>query len=199
MHINNFRYTIGNHKIGRDTLIFNMGSATFCPSKEKKLCTICNAGKTCYAFKSERQYPGVLEHRVKQRRYWLDTSINDIILDIATAIHKHRKIKYIRFNESGDFHTQQCVNKLRQVAKSLSLLIPERNIIFYGYTARRDLHYGLFDEDPNLIINGSGFFLDNRFIAVEEYSGENPVCGGKCSSCILCKIKDKRTIEIKYH
>ena len=102
MKINNFEYTIGNKKIGKDTLIFNMGSATNCPSKKLGLCKHCDK---CYALKAEKMYPQVLPFRQKQEKYWLNTSIDLIIDDFVLALTKHKNIKYVRFNESGDFHS----------------------------------------------------------------------------------------------
>ena len=81
MNINGFYYTIGNKKIGNDTLIFNMGSATDCPSKKLGLCRHCDK---CYALKAERQYPQVRPFRDRQADYWLNGK--DKILNLMLAL-----------------------------------------------------------------------------------------------------------------
>ena len=54
------KVTWGNHKLGSDTLIFNMGPAKTCPSKTLGLCPIYNSTLSvrarCYAEAAEIQY-----------------------------------------------------------------------------------------------------------------------------------------------
>jgi hypothetical protein len=191
MKVNNFEYSIGNKKIGKDTLIFNIGSAKACPSMLKGLCTICNAGKTCYAFKAERLYKGCLPYRQRQAKYWLGNDSTTITLDIIQAIKKHKNIKYIRVNESGDFYTQACVTKLLEIAGNIPA------IRFYTYTARKDLI--LKHSVDNLTLNGSGFMADNEFKAVKELQATDIKCAGDCRDCNLCKYKTGKIIVNKYH
>lgn len=198
-----FKYTIGNRKIGRDTLIFNMGPAKSCPSKKLGLCKI-PAGK-CYALKAERMYPQVLPYRRAQARYWKQRKTTYIIQDLLAALNKHKKIKYIRFNESGDFYDQNSVDKLVNIAQAVKIFAP--GIIIYGYTARKDLNFSR--RPANLVISGSGFGVDNCFKAVKAYTQRDEFmpysvqlparCPGSCRTCKLCKIKSGRVIENLYH
>ncbi len=92
----------GNKKIGNDTLIFNMNSATDCPSKRLGLCDI--EGGKCYAMKAEKQYPAVLPYRRKQQRYWEEYAADEIANELAALIKRKRSpIKYIRFLGSRRF------------------------------------------------------------------------------------------------
>ena len=191
MKHNDFEYRLGNRKIGRDTLIFNMSPAKLCASKELGLCQICNAGKICYARKSERQYPNVLPFRIRQMRYWHKHGAWEIMQVLEEVLKKHKKIRYVRFNESGDFSDQSDVEKLKIIARW------NKHHVFYGYTARSDLDFT--DRPKNLVMQGSGFMLDNAFIAVKEYSGYNHQCKGSCKACSLCKVAGNRIIENKYH
>jgi hypothetical protein len=207
-----FKFSIGNQKIGKDTLIFNMGSATKCPSKLNGLCDI-----NCYALKSEKLYPSVLPARNHQEDYWLKTPHTDIINDIKKAIKKRPYIKYIRVNESGDFHYEACLHKLIFIAEQLP------NIKFYTYTHRSDL----INDDThrflpkNLVINTSNFKRKNlnQFKAVKvsfkftsykksaekikaelkETYNTNLVCGGDCSKCNLCKLSHSNDILVALH
>ena len=207
-----FKFAIGNKKIGKDTLIFNMGSATNCPSKLKGLCDI-----DCYAMKSEVQYPAVLPARDHQEEYWLKTPYMSVVNDIKKALKRRSYIKYIRVNEAGDFHSEACLHKLIFIAEQLP------NIKFYTYTHRSDIvdnntHNFL---PKNLVINTSNFKVDglNQFKAVKvetkfrSYMGKakeikaelktisnsNLVCGGDCSKCSLCKVSHSKDIYVAYH
>lgn len=183
------RVSNGNKKIGNDTLIINMCSATDCPSRSKGLCQVSDR---CYAMKAEKQYPAVLPYRREQEVYWGTNSSSEIARDLKGIIERKRHpIKYVRFSESGDFSAQRDVDKLKGVARNMP------DVVFYGYTARRDLEYN--DIPNNLIINGSGFIVSNSFTAVDRILEEHTSCPGDCRECNLCK--DARGIEIKvlYH
>ena len=76
--IRDFKY--GNSKVGEDTLIINMGSATKCPSAARGLCNI--AGK-CYAVRDEKIYSDVVRnYRDRQEDYWLRTPAAQMTFDI---------------------------------------------------------------------------------------------------------------------
>lgn len=183
-----FNYTIGNKKLGKDTLIFNMGPASNCPSKALGLCQV-PAG-LCYALKAERLYPQCLPFRKAQARYWKRSCPEKIARDIREALKKHKAIKYIRVNESGDFYSQKDVEKLFFIAA----WVPD--VTFYIYTARRDLDFRQ-PRPGNLVINGSGFMVDNNFC----YEAKNVrlTCPGDCRICNLCKRPSGNIIRIEKH
>lgn len=180
----------GNRKIGADTLIFNMGPANLCPSRDRGLCQVADK---CYAIKAERQYHHVVpQFRFRQARFWLENDSKTIANTIKAKKESVRRgsILYVRVNESGDFWSQECVDKLFEIANE----VPE--LRFYTYTARRDLN---FEGRPdNLVINGSGFMVDNQFTAVNEVSGQF-ACVGDCRDCILCKEALNIEIEVGIH
>ena len=214
----NFEYSIGNAKIGKDTLIFNMGSATECASKLNGLCDI-----DCYAMKSERLYPEVLPYRKRQESYWLESDAIEIGEDIAEVIHRknnnprvRNKIKYVRVNEAGDLHSIDCLHKLIAVAEM------NPSVVFYTYTHRSDL---ITDDThkllpKNLVINTSNFkrknlnefFADcevklprkkgkNNYLLVrkELRSKHGLACIGDCSKCTLCKVSHGKRIAVPLH
>jgi hypothetical protein len=183
-------FSKGNTKIGRNTLIFNMGPAKTCPSLKLGLCQLDCPGK-CYAHKAEVQYPAVLPYRQRQAKSWKRQSYLKIAWDIAD--NRTKNTKYVRFNESGDFYGQSCIEKLKDIAWACP------DLKFYGYTARKDLSFaGLPD---NLCINGSNWRRGkmNSFTAVKAYSGDNPICAGDCRICGLCKKANSLTIECLLH
>jgi len=179
----------GNKKIGNDTLIINMNSATDCPSRAKGLCKVADK---CYAMKAERCYPQVLPYRREQESYWDDTSAEDIANDLRDIIKRKRnQIKYIRFSEAGDFKGQGDVDKMKDIASRIN------SLLFYGYTARNDLNYG--DLPSNMIVNGSGFRVSNAFTAVPRILEEHTSCPGDCRECNLCKEARGIDIKVLYH
>lgn len=181
----------GNHKLGKDTIIFNMGPATDCPSRKAGFCKVADK---CYAMKAERMYKQSLPYRQRQAVYWKTNSAEKIAEDLNRHIARKFKIpvSYVRFNESGDFYGQEDVEKLKEIARRVPLTI-------YGFTARSDLKYeGLPD---NLVINGSSFMIDNSFTAVpeSEISSEDVVCEGNCRECDKCKNKSGLDIKVVFH
>jgi len=241
----------GNAKVGENTLIINMGPATTCPSAERGLCPI--AGK-CYAARDERLYPNAYPYRQKQQAYWLENDAEQIAFDIqeifegyerihyrkvdkaiASAKAAHRKRpkreapkKIVRWNESGDFHSMECVEKLMKIAE----LTPD--ILHYTYTHRTDLVELLEGRPKNLIIqvsvdnqkdsdkyNKMGFntFFTDTTISIrnrKKVEGLDPhegatkllkakygknalVCKWSCENCSLCKVQHAKPIHICIH
>jgi hypothetical protein len=205
---NMMEYAVGNLKIGKDTLIFNMGSAHNCPSKRLGLCNI-----DCYALKSEKRYPATYPYRTRQEAYWLRNDAFKIAEDIQVAFNRKLKtpLKYVRINESGDLHSADCVNKLIRIAEILP------NIMFYTYTHRSDLIYNNMVVPKNLIINCSNFRRDgfNTFQAVssvkvhrmadipkckkEILKFADYACFGDCSKCGYCKKAHGKVIGCPIH
>jgi hypothetical protein len=182
----------GNLKIGRDTIIFNMGPAACCPSKARSLCQLDDPLK-CYAYKVEWFRPAVLLYRLRQEHLWLEESAETWARAITKYSGMGALCQYVRFNESGDFYYQSDVEKLKKLAK----LCP--GLIFYGFTARKDLSFTKLP--PNLIINGSGWRRKNTnmFKVVTRYSNKHPICQGNCRICNRCKEKQTTITEQLLH
>jgi hypothetical protein len=176
----------GNRKIGNDTLIFNMTPATNCPSKKLGLCKL---PEKCYAMKAERCYPQVLPYRKRQEWAWKDLTIKEFYSYVSDFIKPG--IKYFRFSESGDFRTQEDVDKMSELAE----LLKKDKVRVYGYTARSDLNYRNISN--NIIVNGSGFMVSNSFTATLKPKGI--VCGGNCRVCKKCKSARGLKIQVKIH
>ncbi len=207
---------IGNLKIGKDTVILNMGSAETCPSRLRGFCKL---GNKCYARRAEHQYPRVLPYRNRQEHYWLNNSTANILHDFSLIAEKHKvvwsRIKYLRLNESGDFHSQKCITKLDYIAGYLKA---SWGITTYTYTAREDLD---FSKTINFIVKGSSNAVGNngkciakdksiirhRFLAARpscnrQVRFENKtftICPTDCSKCMLCKEKNDINIVFAIH
>jgi hypothetical protein len=197
----------GNSKIGNNTLIFNMGSALNCPSKALGLCKVLNErGECCcYAGKAERLYPQVLPYREKQHSYWSECTAEQFVADFDAQLDKSNalrtRVRFFRFNEAGDFHSQAEVIKAEQIAQALR----ERGIVCYTYTARADLD---FTGCKALLVKGSSHEGGNngmtiarkRGAALEQAKAEGFVeCPGSCKTCNLCKRSNRVNIVFPLH
>jgi hypothetical protein len=189
----------GNLKVPSSTAIFNMGSATDCPSRKLGLCQVILNGKChCYALKSECLYPLVLPHRRLQEHYWKRVSVERFCSEfLAINSLKTEPFTALRFNESGDFWSQSCVNKAERIACILSRF----GIKTYCYTSRSDLD---FSSIRHLIISGSGFRKDgitNEFRMIYNLS-ERPrgfgICPMNCSKCTRCLVRGLSTVVVKH-
>ncbi len=189
-------FKIGNKKIGNDTIIFNMQPAYRCISKILGLCQLPNTNM-CYALRDEHKYKQVLVYRKRQQKYWVDAPIDTILKDIIHIKQVRPKIRYIRFNESGDITNLNDIKKLNHIANVLK----EHDILVYTYTARSDLFKrNTITLSDNLVINGSGFMVHNEFRVVKDYKilYPNLLCSGKCIDCIYCKTRMNKVIYVKY-
>lgn len=188
-----FQYTLGNKKIGTDTLIFNMGPASTCPAGLAGNCPLFTSGK-CYAMKAERLYPQSLPFRQNQSLYWRATPAQVIIADIRRALSRHSGIRWIRVNESGDFYSQNCVEKLSAIADGIRDLVQG----VYTYT-HQPLNYAHLSSA--LTINGSGFMVHNNFKTIDRHAtpAGRVICPGDCRTCNICKRRRGVTIEINEH
>jgi len=185
----------GNIKIPTSTAIFNMSSATDCPSMKLGLCAAAKAGVKCYARKSEvPARPGVLPYRRRQEKYWATATASKFALDfLALNASKVRQpFTAIRFNEAGDFHSRACVEKADTIARILS----DFGIVVYCYTSRSDLDYS---NVKSLIIMGSGFRKDgvtSEFRIIGKDS-EKPkgygLCPMDCKQCSRCQKRGMLT------
>lgn len=192
------RLKFGNHKLGDDTGVINMGTATECPARKLGMCDVVNKGLKCYAEKPEQQYPNTVPaYRKAQEDYWRSTPAELILADISGRIRRRRKeTRYLRFNESGDFHTQEDITKLSYVARGLRTL----GVTTYGYTARQDLDF----SGADFLVKGSGHDKGNNGSCTvigktDECPEGHLVCPGSCKRCNLCKIDVPHNIAFRKH
>jgi len=182
----------GNTKLPDTTAILNITTAENCPSKKLGFCALENPNR-CYARKAEIQYRHeVLPHRNFQAKIWDLLTAEQLANLIKEEISRRKKPTYVlRLNECGDFKDQYDVDKAIKLTKAL----PELTI--YCYTARKDLDFSKRDK---LIVNGSGFMIDNKFVVVPKIEKQHQiVCRMDCSICNMCKEKKGRTIYVKLH
>ncbi len=187
----------GNNKLDKNIAIFNMNSATDCPSEKLGLCELCDI---CYAKKAEVQYPAVLPYRRRQESYWDSCTAEQFVSELLEkATYKvgakkgTLKIDTLRVSESGDFKGQDDVDKLDKIAN----LLKESCINTYCYTARKDLD---FSKAKSVTVNGSGFMVHNTFKAFNkgDVTGRF-ICRGDCGPCTLCVYPRGLEIFVEKH
>lgn len=190
------KLSIGNRKVGNDTLTFNMGSGTDCPSAERGLCRVVNrfGQRGCFSRKCE-QFQHVLPRRREQEAYWLFTPIDIILADLEAIVQGLRgKIKYFRFNEAGDFHSQECIER----ANAVSVFLRSEGIIPYCNSARSDLDF----QGADFIVRGSGWKGPSGetqvIVGKRALPTDFSICPMDCRRCNMCKIP-KGNIAFLYH
>ena len=183
----------GNMKIGQDTLIMNLNSAHDCPAKQQ--CLVANS---CYAYRSEQRFPVVLKYRRRQEEAWNNHNAKYFIEMFKKL--KTGGLKYIRFQESGDFASQRDLDKLSEISEGLKGIYR-----CYTYSSRTDLDYG--NKSDNLVVTGSHFMVDNMYCSLRkqaydmllEMSPGAVRCPNDCRLCTLCKEARGIVIYQKMH
>jgi hypothetical protein len=190
---------VGNFKLGNDTLIFNLSSAIDCISKKLGLCKVVNV---CYALRDEIQYPLVKPYRDKQGEYFNNTSLQVIKKDFNNLLFNSRSkilknIKFLRFNESGDFKDKKQINKACSLSK---FLYDKFKIVTYFYTCREDL---IFPDKPYFLVKGSNCNMPNGttkvFACKEDVPSSFTICPTTCDKCMLCKKPNKKDVAFIVH
>jgi hypothetical protein len=189
-------FSIGNTKLSKSSLIFNLSSAHTCSADKAGLCPYGLSGNSkCYALKAEKMYKQVLPYRTRQTTYWKTCATSEFIEQVLS----YRKIKYLRVNESGDFSSIEDIDKLNEIAK----ILKNYGIITYTYTHRIDLFKSFYTKDLHFILNISDCKLNdfNTFKVIDKIAAGKITCPGKgcLSDCKLCTVNHNKTVYVKKH
>lgn len=198
---------IGNEKIGDDTIIINTNHALNCYCSKKGYC---NMKKDCYAKKSSNTYVNSCLYNLAAEINFKNLSAEKIISDIEGVINSaDSDIKFIRFNEAGDFINYDSFKKANKIA---TYFMKKYDIISYTYTHNKELEEYITDiYNSNIVLNYSydvKTSLDvKKCIVINKsdiynYINDNNyvICGGVCSNCSYCKNKkEKRTVIFVNH
>lgn len=186
----------GNKKVPDTTMIANTTSWFLCPGR---LHDFCELKEVCYD-KCREVMGSVCKSRLNHDLWWRTNDAHTIaqfyIFSIMTENMKrddNNKVNLVRFQEVGDFRSTADLTKMIDVS---NLIHEKLGIDSYTYTHNRDIPYNSFNR-PHLIINGSGFMIDNQFTVVppseyERYVAEHDCfeCPQKCKMCnSICSRK----------
>lgn len=140
----------------------------------------------------------MLPYRREQTKIWDALSPKRIAGKLSAIINRATRslIKYVRISEAGDFRSKEDLVKLIEVSRVMKDLNPD--VTLYDYTARRDLFEKHLKWPDNLVINGSGFMVQNSFTAMKDPASEY-VCPMDCRNCNLCKTPGDKRIAVQFH
>ena len=183
--------TRGNHKLSKNTLIFNL------PAIPEVCGRVCPG---CYAAKAQRIFPQVLPSRMRKLEISELEEFPSLIIKELTGTKK--PFKYVRIHESGDFNSQSYIDKWTTIAKSFP------QYIFYAYTKRLlDFDFTNFKALPNVVlINSLHFNRINYGKPGTEPPGaficpasKSTRCGIECTYCQTKGLADVRGVWFVKH
>lgn len=142
---------IGNEKIGADTIIINTNHALNCYCSKKGYCSI---KKDCYAKKSSNTYINSCLYNLAAEINFKKLSAEKIIIDIEAVIKSaDDDIKFIRFNEAGDFINYESFKKANKIATYFK---NKYDIVSYTYTHNVELESIIkYIYNSNIVLNYS--------------------------------------------
>ena len=175
----------GNKKLPKTTGIYNIGTWFLCPGRLEGFCELSTQ---CYA-KSREVMGSVNKSRLNNYLFWKTNDAEKIAMFISYSIKaeqlKGNEVNLLRFNEVGEIENQEDLEKMVKVS---NIVYYNTGVKSYTYTHNRALNFNI--ERPNLIINGSGFMVDNCFTVVKpenykEYiDTHNAIeCQQNCGDC----------------
>lgn len=204
-------YSIGNNKIGNDTLVFNCSTALLCPSALKGHCDVC---KACYAVNNEVTYGLPFVRNLLSLKRLLTVDIEVLAINTIKMIStdntkkdgkKAKETLFIRFNSNGDILDNKMLSDVNKFAKMLIKDSSNSLKICYTYTHNKDIDVNIADSITfNLSYKTNkqvkktivAFKFDKKYLNSSKYV----ICNGKCFNCPYCKNKDdKRTIVFMAH
>ena len=168
----------GNAKLSDSVLIWSLPAHDTCPTK-------C---KGCYAWITQRRFPNVGKARAKR----FEISLTDYFVNAITAEIKFRHPRFVRVHESGDFYSQEYIEKWATIAKNCP------DVIFFAYTKAMDiLDFSPLKALDNFVVHNSilpdGRHNFDKREVLEKYNGficplskdRNQKCGEECVWCML--------------
>ena len=194
---------VGNLKIGEDTLILNMNHPLNSYCSKKRYCNLCSK---CYAKKSSNTYINSCLYNIAAEINFMKLPADKIISDMeAVILNNKTPIKFIRFNEAGDFISYKHFEKANKIATYFK---NKYNIISYSYTHNIELEKYITEiNNSNIVINYSYDIKTDipvkKCIVINEQEIKNYVndpnyiiCTGSCTNCGYCKNQSDKRIVI---
>lgn len=132
--------------MGPSVYLFNLPPVETCTPTD--WCLTGNNGKpVCYALKGNFMFESARRSAIER----LEASKQDDFVEKMCAEIKKAKPKYFRFHSSGDFYSEEYVQKVREIASSAPYTM------FRTTTRRRDLAGSLVELNklPNFIVRES--------------------------------------------
>lgn len=167
----------GNRKLGGGFLIWSL------PAKKTCIGSTPLCRKNCYSDKAERLYPKCLPSRERNLIDSKSDLFAEVMIAYITATAPPRFNGYFRIHESGDFYSQDYLNKWITIATRLP------SIKFLAFTQSYQLDY--FKKPQNMEIVFSVWedsknvpdYFPKYYIGKQKGAIE---CKYKCNECFKC-------------
>jgi hypothetical protein len=167
----------------------------------------------CYAAKAQVRFPTTV---VPSRLTKFEASKqDDFVTRIVQELKQTKKVyNYVRVHSSGEFYSQEYINKWVTIAKQLP------NVTFYAFTKRiKEFDFSVISALPNFVILNSQQFgalnygsLDDMLKKSEETgaficpstipgnkdSDDRAVCGITCSYCCTKEAQTKGILFVQH-
>lgn len=159
----------------------------------------------CYALNSQRRFPAALAYRERRLH---DSQQQDFVSRMVEEVIKFPKpVEAIRVHESGEFYSQEYVDKWYQIAS----MLPDTK--FYAFTKRiRDFDFSKLKGLPNFSVvdslhNGCLNYgtleslksaKSNSVICPATIKGTQTVCGVTCKHCWSKEAQEHGVLFVKH-
>lgn len=181
----------GNSKL-HNSYMFNL------PATIQICNTIC---KGCYARKEQVRFPAVNKARELRHNASLQADFADTVKKELNSLRK--KPKYFRIHASGEFYSQDYINKWVDIASD------NKDIIFYAYTKRMsNFDFSPLQKLDNVVLINSmhhGRLNYGRLEKAPEGAfvcpsfDKNTKCGETCTYCMVKGKADVTGVFFKKH
>lgn len=191
-------HSIGNSKIGDDTLVISFNSSLLCYMALLGKCSNCNI---CYGKNSNKMYSNeFLKGCIGQMALLLHSNskkelfklIYNTIWSIYCSYSEKElaKIKYLRINVIGDILNNDQLKDINTIAKAIKTVFNLN--CCYSYTHNDNLDLSIAKD---IVFNCSDFSNDKNKecqtifeFDIDNYNEEEEVlCNGHCFNCPYCK------------
>lgn len=177
----------GNKKLPKTTAIVSCGTWFNCCGRTEGFCPLATK---CYDKCREVMNSDITRFRLEEEIAFRALTPKEIAEQIIQQIKiynvNHTNIKQIRWNEVGEIRHQEDLEKMIGVS---NIIYDKLKIKSYTYTHNKYLNFDV--ERPNLVINGSGFMVDNEYRVIPKKDIENVkekyfACDCDCTKCNVC-------------
>ena len=153
----------------------------------------------CYALKAQKRFPKTVlpyrEARLEASKQ--EDFVPNIIAELTTS---RRSAKSIRIHESGEFYSQEYIDKWATIAKAVP------TFTFYAFTKRmKDFDFTAIKALPNVIIIDSLMSGTLNYAPLNKLDPSRPICPATMDdttvcgvTCLYCQTKQAQTDGIQF-
>ena len=199
-------HTLGNSKIGTDTICINVSAGLNCPMNLLGNCGNCSI---CYAVSQNKRYfkntvpKNLINQTIINQVVTGQISLHNVLFELVQDIYcsytdsELSELKYLRLNVEGDILNNDILTVCDKIAETLINVFGL--VSAYSYTHNKELNLTIAE---NIVFNCSDFeneHYNKSCYTFLEYSPKLEelaltekvkLCLGDCGKCSYCKDKD---------